>query len=61
MNAGAYYESMILQSITNTLGMYYGIEKIYITVDGNPYESGHIQKNEGEPFTINFENVKPIE
>lgn len=61
MNAGSYYESMILQSITNTLGMYYGIEKIYITVDGNPYESGHIQKKEGEPFTINFENVKPVE
>ncbi|MBP1926613.1 hypothetical protein J2Z76_002482 [Sedimentibacter acidaminivorans] len=61
MNAGAYYESMILQSITNTLGMYYGIEKIYITVDSKPYESGHIQKNEGEPFTIDFENVKPVE
>ena len=61
MNAGSYYESMILQSITNTLGMYYGIENIYITVDGNPYESGHIKKKEGEPFIINFENVKPIE
>lgn len=61
MNAGSNYESMILQSITNTLGMYYGKEKIYITVDGKPYESGHIQKKEGEPFIINFENVKPVE
>ncbi len=61
MNAGAYYESMILQCITNTLGMYYGIEKVYLTIDGEPYESGHIQKKEDEPFTINFENVKPVE
>jgi len=61
MNAGSYYESMILQSITNTLGMYYGIENIYITIDGKPYESGHIQKKVDEPFTINFENVKPVE
>ena len=61
MNAGSAYESMILQSITNTIGMYYGVEEVYITVDGKPYESGHILMKEKEPFKVNFENVKPVE
>jgi len=60
MNAGSAYESMILQSIANTIGMYYGVEKVYITIDGKPYESGHILMKEGEPFIVNFENVKPV-
>ena len=37
MNAGSGYESMILQSITNTLGTYYGVDKVYITIEGSPY------------------------
>lgn len=61
MNAGSAYESMIFQSITNTFGMYYGIEEVYITVDGKPYQSGHIYMKEGEPFKVNFDNVKPVE
>lgn len=58
MNAGSLYESMILQSITNTLGGYYGVDKVYITVESKPYESGHIMKNEGEPFLVNLDNVE---
>lgn len=58
MNAGSGYESMILQSITNTLGIYYSTEKVYITVDGKPYESGHIMMKEGEAFKVNLDNVK---
>ena len=61
MNAGSAYEAMILQSITNTIGMYYGVEEVYITIDGKPYESGHILMKEGEAFKVNFENVKPLE
>lgn len=61
MNAGAYYESMILQSITNTLGNYYQTDKVYITVDGKPYESGHISVKEKEPFTVNLDKVKELE
>lgn len=61
MNAGSYYESMILQCITNTLGNYYGADKVYITIDGKPYESGHIQMKEKEPFTVNLQNVKILE
>lgn len=52
MNAGSGYESMILQSITNTLGNYYGVKKVYITVEGQPYSSGHILMKKGEAFTV---------
>ncbi|MDF2677388.1 MAG: sporulation/spore germination protein [Bacillota bacterium] len=60
MNAGSAFEAMILQSITNTLGNYYGVDKVYITLDGKPYESGHILMKEKEPFTVNLEKTKPL-
>jgi hypothetical protein len=56
MNAGAEFEAMILQSITNTLGEYYGVTKVYITVENSPYSSGHILKKKGEYFTVNTKN-----
>lgn len=56
MNAGSGYESMILQSITNTFGTYYGVDKVYITIEGSPYSSGHILMKKGEAFTVNFKN-----
>ncbi len=56
MNAGSGYEGMLLQSITNTFGKYYGVDKVYITVEGNPYSSGHIMMKKGEFFTVNFKN-----
>lgn len=58
MNAGASFEALILQSLTNTLGQYYGVNEVYITIDGGPYESGHIIIEEGEPSLVNLENVK---
>lgn len=56
MNAGSSYESMILQSITNTFGNYYGVEKVYITVEGSPYSSGHYRMKKGEFFTVDSKN-----
>lgn len=61
MNAGAGFEAMILQSITNTLGTYYGVQNVYITIDGGPYESGHIIIEKGEPYKVDLKNVKPAE
>lgn len=58
MNAGAGFEMMILTSIANTLGTYYGVQEVYLTIDGNPYESGHILLNEGEPLTVDYSNIK---
>lgn len=56
MNAGSGYESMILQSITNTIGTYYGVAKVYITVEGQPYVSGHIMLEKGKAFEVKLEN-----
>lgn len=57
MHLGSGYESLTLQGLTNTLGSYYGVEKVYITVDGRPYESGHILMKKGETFQVNMDNV----
>ncbi len=56
MNAGSSYENLILQSITNTIGTYYGVDKVSITIEGNPYVSGHISMEKGEFFTVNLTN-----
>ena len=56
MNAGSGYEGMILQSITNTLGTYYGVNKVYITVEGSPYSSGAFMMKKGECFTVDLKN-----
>ncbi|MDF2802935.1 MAG: sporulation/spore germination protein [Anaerocolumna sp.] len=55
MNAGAGYETQILQCITNTIGDYYGVKEVYLTVDGNPYESGHIALIKGETFKVDLQ------
>jgi cysteine synthase A len=52
MNAGASFEAAMLQSLANTLGNYYGVGEVYLTIDGGPYESGHILIREGEPLTV---------
>ena len=57
MNAGALYESMILQSIANTFGKYYNSEKVILTIDNKLYESGHILMNKGEYLKVNYDNA----
>ena len=56
MNAGSGYEDMILQSVTNTLGTYYGVDKVYITIEGSTYVSGHIMQKAGEFFIVDLKN-----
>ena len=58
MNVGAGYEGQILQCITNTLGDYYMVKKVYITVEGMPYSSGHILMKKGEAFIVDYKNSK---
>lgn len=57
MNAGSGYEQLILQCIVNTLGNYYGVQEVYITVDGKNYESGHILLKKGETMKVNMDSV----
>ncbi|MCB2288259.1 GerMN domain-containing protein [Clostridium sp. CS001] len=58
MNAGSGYESQILQCVTNTIGDYYKVQKVYITVEGEPYSSGHIAMKKGEAFMVDYTNNK---
>lgn len=60
MNAGSSYESLILKSITNTLGGYYGVDKVHITIEGKPYESGHFALKKEEYFTVDFNNSEQL-
>lgn len=57
MNAGTTLESMLVNSITNTFGNYYMKGKVIITIDGKPYESGHILMKPGEAFTVKTEGI----
>lgn len=57
MNAGSGYEQLIMQSITNTLATYFGSQELEITVEGKPYESGHILMKEGETFKVDMDRV----
>jgi Spore germination protein len=52
MNLGSGFETLVLQCITNTVGDYYGVKKVYLTVAGKPYESGHILMKKGETFLV---------
>ena len=61
MNAGAYYESMILQALVNTFGSYYGSGRVVLTIDGGPYASGHIALDEGEALRVDLEDSRPLE
>lgn len=57
MNAGAGVEGLILQAIVNTIGDYYGVSEVYLTVEQEPYESGHILMEEGQFMTVDYEPV----
>lgn len=53
--AGEYFA---IYDLVNTLGMYYGVDKVYMTLDGGIYESGHIVKYNGEYFSVDLSKVK---
>lgn len=57
MNAGAGYEVLILQSLANTFGDYYGAQKVMLTIEGEPYESGHIVLDKFEPLDVNYKSI----
>lgn len=52
MNAGAGFESMLLECIADTFGNYYQVNKVGITLDGKPYISGHIVIEPGEYLDV---------
>ncbi len=60
INAGAYYEKMIVQSIVNTLGQYYNSDKVVFTIDNKPYESGHIAMEKDGYFQVDFDDTLEV-
>ena len=57
MSVGSGYELLILRCIANTVGNYYGTDRVYLTVDGKPYRSGHIEIEEGDTIQVDLNNV----
>lgn len=57
MNAGSTLETEILKSIVNTLGNFYDTDKVYISVEGRAYESGHYAIKEDENFKVNLDGI----
>jgi len=55
MNAGTTKESGVLMSVANTVGYYFQVEKVIITLDDEPYSSGHILMKEGEAFDTTYQ------
>lgn len=53
--AGEYYA---IYGLVNSLGRYYGVNQVYVTLDGGSYESGHILKAKGESFTVDLSRVQ---
>lgn len=60
MNAGSGVEANILQCIVNTVGYNYKVNSVIITLDGKPYESGHISMKAGESFKVNYSNCNKL-
>lgn len=59
-NMGSSLEYERLRGIVNTVGKFYNIDKISISIEGAPYESGHFILRSGESFNVNFENIIKI-
>lgn len=57
MNAGSGVEAMILQSLANTVGDYFGVSKVMLTIENEPYESGHILLEKFEPIEVNYDGI----
>lgn len=53
MNSGATAENFFLKGLVNTLTEYYASQELLLTIDGEPYQSGHYLLDEGE--TLSFD------
>lgn len=66
MNVGSGTESLMLQGLVNTLYDLYldpqlPTEGVLLTIEGEPYESGHVAMEEGELWEVDYDIVETIE
>lgn len=57
---GSDFESQMLQCIVNTVGEYYGVNRVLITVEGGPYETGHYYLGPDDYLVPDTANAKKI-
>ncbi|HPR40419.1 MAG TPA: GerMN domain-containing protein [Oscillospiraceae bacterium] len=53
-------EEIILQSIVNTFGYYFGTDQVILTVERQPYDSGTTALDEDEALKTNFSNAASV-
>lgn len=58
MNYGAGSEWLALKSLANTIGNYYEVSEVVVTINGEPYSSGHILFESGEGIKVTEEAEK---
>lgn len=61
MNYGSSMETMVLNSIISTLGRFYNVEGLSITVDGKAYESGHYYFKEDEILEVRTSGLEKFQ
>lgn len=61
MNAGSSMEIEMLKSLVNTFGNYYRVDKVYISIEGEPYSSGHFILGEDEFFSVDYTNTEEFD
>lgn len=60
-NVGSAQEAEMLKSLVNTLGKFYDVDKVFISIEGKPYESGHFAIRDGEFFKVDTSDSVKIE
>ena len=53
-------EEKILQSVADTVGYYFGADKVVLTVESKPYDSGEITLKEGDSLRTDFGTAAPF-
>lgn len=61
MNAGSGYEGMILTCVADTFGYYYNTDKVVLTIEGEPYSSGHFSFDPGEYLQADFTSAVQLQ
>ncbi|UOO37172.1 GerMN domain-containing protein [Oscillospiraceae bacterium CM] len=59
MNAGSTLEGLILASVADTVGSYFQTDKVAVTINGGPYESGHFLYNKGDLLPVDPDSAVP--
>ena len=58
MEREGFNEILGLKSIVNTIGSYYNVKKVYLSVEGKPYSSKLFTLEEDEFFNVDYTHTK---